>query len=161
VWSVSCFNCALPRGQRTPDTRWIWGCEDLRPGLDTEAMWQILCLCRGSNPSHAVCNLTLYWLNYPSSVYIYMLVIKGWEVLRDTGGGDQVSSEPWNGSWMPNPCWYRRRIYTLDMIIACICYSVWSAISRAYVQWNIWRFPTPADSYCYRKSNVWNTAKSY
>jgi hypothetical protein len=33
-----------------------------------EATWQILCLCRASNPGRPVCSQTLHWLNYPSSL---------------------------------------------------------------------------------------------
>lgn len=53
---------------------------------------------------------------------------------------------------------WKRNTY-FHIIIACIicdCFSVWSPVGRAYVQWNIWWLPTPPDSYSYCKSNVWN-----
>jgi hypothetical protein len=55
---------ALYPQQRTPGTLGIRGLVGLRAGLDTEARRKVLCLCRGSNPGHPVCSLTLYWLAF-------------------------------------------------------------------------------------------------
>jgi hypothetical protein len=59
-WSASGPAATYPR-ERTPGTHLIEGWVDLRAGLDTEARWKILCLCRGSSPGHPVCSQTLYW----------------------------------------------------------------------------------------------------
>jgi hypothetical protein len=55
--------------KRTLNTYWVGGWVGLRAGLDTVARGKILCLCRGSNPSHAVCSWMLYWLSYSSSIH--------------------------------------------------------------------------------------------
>jgi hypothetical protein len=43
-----------------PSTHWTGGWVGPRAGLDTEARRKILCLCRGSNPSHPVRSQSLY-----------------------------------------------------------------------------------------------------
>jgi hypothetical protein len=48
-----------PRG-KSPGTHWTGGWVGPRAGLDAGAKRKILCLCRGSNPSHPVRSHTLY-----------------------------------------------------------------------------------------------------
>jgi hypothetical protein len=48
--------------EMTPRTRWIEVGVGLRAGLDTQAAGEIVCLCRGSNPS-PVCSQTLYCMS--------------------------------------------------------------------------------------------------
>jgi hypothetical protein len=45
--------------RKDPGTQWIGDWVGLIAGLDTEARG-ILCLCRESNPGHAVCSQTLF-----------------------------------------------------------------------------------------------------
>jgi hypothetical protein len=52
-WSASRSGRALPLA-KDPGTFWIGGWVSHRAGLDTEVRGKILCLCRGSNPSHPV-----------------------------------------------------------------------------------------------------------
>jgi hypothetical protein len=46
-------------GTSPPPTHWIGAFGGLSAGLDTGARGKIICLCRGSNTSRAVCSQTL------------------------------------------------------------------------------------------------------
>jgi hypothetical protein len=71
-------------GERTPSTNyWIAGWVGPRVGLglDTEAGGKIICLYRGSNPNCPVIPVVrqLYWLSYPSSFIVILIIIKKWK----------------------------------------------------------------------------------
>jgi hypothetical protein len=53
-------SAAISSQEKTPGTYLVGGWVDLRAGLDTEVRGNILCLCRGSNPSHPLCSQKLY-----------------------------------------------------------------------------------------------------
>jgi hypothetical protein len=73
-WVVS--SMLQPRftpGERAPSTHCTGSWVGTRASLDAETRGKILCPCRGSNPGHAVCSQSLYWLSYPAPHYYYRI----------------------------------------------------------------------------------------
>jgi hypothetical protein len=62
--------------ERIPSTHWRRGWVGPRAGLVTETRRKILCLCWGSNPGCPVCSRSLYWLGYPGSCLLYIMLPK-------------------------------------------------------------------------------------
>jgi hypothetical protein len=67
-------------GERTLGTHWTGGWVGFRAGLDSGTRRKILCLCRGSNPVRPVRSQSLYWLNYPGSLWGLLKRNKIWMV---------------------------------------------------------------------------------
>jgi hypothetical protein len=61
-------------GNGPPHIHWIGGSVGLSAVLDTEATEKILCLCQRSNTGHPVYSETILWLNYLSSIKIYIVI---------------------------------------------------------------------------------------
>jgi hypothetical protein len=100
---------ALYPKERAPNTHWIGGRVGLTACLDTEARGKIICLTWGTNPSHPVCNHTLYWLSYPGSLYCMIQIwnFKFHEALKANSpsmlkllGWGQISKPSTNWSYL-------------------------------------------------------------
>jgi hypothetical protein len=82
-WAVSImpwmhFN---PR-KRTPSTHWTGSWVRRRACLNAEGEIKALCLCWGLNPSHPIDSQSLYWLSYPTQLWLILVVQEYWQTDR-------------------------------------------------------------------------------